>query len=155
MPGLACRPGTDNGAHFYGYDSLGIKAVRQQATQLRTSATAAYQGLMNATEAILMMAFVLPLLLAMSWAREELRRVEPVTRFGFGIATFVGSLVVLYAIIKLLPGQAQIEGDLLGQMLLMGGASIVACGLVLSVALIGSATWQAFKRWKFHRSNVS
>lgn len=39
--------------------------------------------------------------------------------------------------------------------LLMGGASIFAGGFILSIVLISSAVWQAFKRWKFYRSNGS
>jgi hypothetical protein len=109
---------------------------------------------MSVTETILMMAFVLPLLLAISWTREELRLVEPRTRFGIGIGAFLGSLAIFYATVKLLPKQAEIEGDLFLQALLMGGVSVFAFGLILSVALICSAAWQAFKRWKFNRRNV-
>ena len=102
-----------------------------------------------------MMAFLLPLLLAISWVREELRMVEPRTRFGFGIAAFLGSAATLFVVFSLLPEPAAIEGDLLLMMLLMGGISIFAGGFVLSIVLISRAVWQAFKRWKFYRSNVS
>ncbi|WP_197054311.1 hypothetical protein [Sphingomonas sp. 37zxx] len=98
------------------------------------------------------MAFMLPLLLAISWSREALRLVEPQTRFGFGIAAFFSSLAAFYATMKLLPKPAEIESDLLLQTLLMGGMSIFSGGLVLSAALICSAAWQSFKRWKFFRS---
>ncbi|MEO1922858.1 MAG: hypothetical protein ABGW84_13355 [Sphingomonadaceae bacterium] len=110
---------------------------------------------MSATEAILMMAFILPSLLAVSWVREELRLVEPTTRFGFGFAAFFGSAATFFAMLKLLPEPAAIEGDLLLMTLLMGGASIFAGGFILSIVLISSAVWQAFKRWKFYRSNGS
>ena len=102
-----------------------------------------------------MMAFVLPLLLAISWVREELRMVEPRTRFGFGIAALLGSAATFFVVLKLLPEPAAIEGDLLLMTLLMGAISIFAGGFVLSIVLISSAVWQAFKRWKFYRSNVS
>ena len=102
-----------------------------------------------------MMAFVLPLLLAISWVREELRMVGPKTRFGFGIAAFFGSAAAFFVILKLLPEPAAIEGDLLLMTLLMGGTSIFAGGFILSIVLISSAVWQAFKRWKFYQSNVS
>lgn len=110
---------------------------------------------MSAIEASVMMAFLVPLLLAISWVREELRMVEPRTRFGFGIAAFLGSAAAFFVILKLLPEPAAIEGDLLLMTLLMGGLSIFAGGFILSIALISSAIWQAFKRWKFYRSNVS
>ncbi len=108
---------------------------------------------MSAVEAILAIAFVLPMMLAISWVREELRLAEPKTRFGFGIAALFGSVATFSVILKLLPEPAAIEGDLLLMTLLMGGASIFAGGFILSMALIGSAVWQAFKRWKFYRSN--
>ena len=122
---------------------------------LRTLAIMGYRERMSVVETILMMAFVLPLLLAISWVREELRMVEPRTRFGFGIATFCGSAITFFVIMKLLPEPAKIEADLPLQTLLMGGISIFAGGLILSIALISSAAWQALKRRKFHRSNVS
>lgn len=110
---------------------------------------------MSAVEAILMMAFILPSLLAISWVREELRLVEPKTRFGFGIAAFFASAATFSVMLKLLPEPAAIEGDLLLMTLLMGGASIFAGGFILSIVLISSAVWQAFKRWKAYRSNGS
>jgi hypothetical protein len=110
---------------------------------------------MSAVETVLMIAFILPLLLAISWVREELRLVEPRTRFGFGVAAFLGSATAFFVMMQLLPEPAEIEHDLLLQTLLMGVASIFSGGLILSIALISSSFWQAFKRWKFHRRNVS
>ncbi|HEV7288789.1 hypothetical protein [Sphingomonas sp.] len=110
---------------------------------------------MTAVESILMVAFVLPSLLAVSWCREQLRWVEPGTRFSFGIAAFFGSIAVFYVVMKMLPEPAEIEGDLFLMSLLVAGASIAASGMVLSLALTCSAAWQAFKRWKFQRSNFS
>lgn len=110
---------------------------------------------MGVVETVLMMGFLLPLMLAISWVREELRMVEPRTRFGIGVAAFLGSTAIFFVTVKLLPDSAEIEGDLLLQILLMGGMSVFAGGLTLSIALISSAAWQAIKRWKFHRSNVS
>lgn len=107
---------------------------------------------MSAVEAILILAFVWPQMLAISWVREELRMVEPKTRFGFGIAAFLGSVVTFSIVLKLLPEPAVIEGDLLLMTLLMGGASIFAGGFILSIVLVSSAVWQAFQRWKFYRS---
>ncbi|WP_427969050.1 hypothetical protein [Altererythrobacter sp.] len=127
---------------------------RQLTTQLRTLVIEGYKRRMSVVETILMMAFLVPLLLAISWVHEELRMVEPKTRFGFGIASFAGAAITFFVIMKLLPEPTKIEVDLPLQTLLMGGVSIFAGGLVLSIALISSAAWQAFKRWKFHRSNV-
>ncbi|MFN3474143.1 MAG: hypothetical protein ACK4ZW_08865 [Blastomonas sp.] len=110
---------------------------------------------MSALQLILLMAFMLPLLLAMSWCREALHLVEPGTRSGLGIAAFFGSLALFYAIMKWFPAPTEIENDLLLQTLLTGGISICASGLILSIALICSAAWQAFQRWNFHRRNVS
>lgn len=110
---------------------------------------------MSAVESILMMAFVLPLLLAILWVRDELRIVEPRTRFGFGVAAFFGSAATFFVMMKMLPEPAEIERDLLLQTLLMGGASIFAGGFILSIMLISSSVWQAFKRWKFYRRDVS
>ena len=110
---------------------------------------------MSAVEATFMMAFMLPTLLAMSGVREELRMVEPKTRFGFGIGALSGSVATFLIMMKLLPGPASIDADLSSMTLLIGGASITGGGFVLSIVLIGSAFWQALTRWKFHRSNVS
>lgn len=109
---------------------------------------------MSTVEIVLMMAFLIPLLLAISWVREELRMVEPKTRVGFGIAAFLGSAAAFFVTLKLLPEPAAIDGDLRLMTLLMGGISIFAGGLILSFVLISSGIWQAFERWKFHRNNV-
>lgn len=110
---------------------------------------------MTAVESILMLAFMGPLLFALFWCREQLRLVEPATRFLFGIAAFLGSIALLFVVLTVLPQPAAIEGDLFLLTLLMGGSSAVACGMVLSIILICSAAWQTFKRWKYHRSNFS
>lgn len=109
---------------------------------------------MSAVESILMLAFILPLLLATSWVREELRMVEPRTRFGFGVVAFFGAVAIFFVMIKMLPEPAEIENNLLLQTLLMGGASASASGLILSIVLISSSVWQTFKRWKFYRRDV-
>jgi len=81
--------------------------------------------------------------------------VEPEVRFRFGIAAFFGSAAVFLVTLRLLPEPAAIEGDLFLMTLLMGGTSVFASGFVLSIVLIASAVWQAFKRRKYFRSNVS
>lgn len=110
---------------------------------------------MSAVQTILMLAIIFPLLLAISWVREELRMGEPRTRFGFGIAALIGAVAIFIALRKLLPEPQMIEGDLFLQTIPIGGVSALAGGIALSVALIGSAAWQSYKRWKFHRSNGS
>lgn len=101
-----------------------------------------------------MMAFIVPLLFAISWVRQELSVVEPRTRFGFGVVAFLGSAATFFVTMKMLPEPVEIEHDLLLQTLLMAGASIFAAGFILSIMLISSSVWQAFKRWKFYRRDV-
>ncbi|RIV87611.1 hypothetical protein [Aurantiacibacter zhengii] len=110
---------------------------------------------MNAVEIILMLAFLGPLLFAISWVREALRQVEPNIRLAIGIAALIAAVVTFFAMMKILPEPAAIQSDLFLLTVLMGGMSAFAGGIVLSGALIGSAVWQSYKRWKFHRSNGS
>lgn len=108
---------------------------------------------MNAVETTMMLAFLGPLLFAISWVREALRLVEPKPRLAVGIAASIAAGAVFMALMKILPEPAAIESDLFLLAVLMGGMSVFAGGIVLSAALIGSAAWQSYKRWKFHRGD--
>lgn len=104
---------------------------------------------------VLMLAFLMPTILVISWVRKKLHWVEPSTRMWIGLSSLSGSILLFLGTLKFFPRPTETDGEIVHQAVLIAVMTIIAGGVILSTLLLGSGAMQLLKRRHYYRRNGS
>ncbi|WP_261300240.1 hypothetical protein [Sphingomonas alpina] len=103
---------------------------------------------------VIFLPFLMVTLLVTFSARERLRMKAPKTRLAIGGAGICLSLIIFFAIMRLLPKPDPGADSLAHDIALIASCSFFAGLLILSATQIIGGAVQVFKRWRYYRRNA-